>query len=262
MTLSLFPAIDISDQKAVRLVQGELNKSSEYGSPIDIAHEFVEIYHKYKTKHSSTRQFWVHLVDLDAAFERGENSQIIEKTVAVFQENNIYVESSGGIRNTKRLEYALKIGASRVNIGTSAIDNPKWTAEIIEKYADKIAIGLDVRGETLAARGWVKEGGNIWEVAQRLASDGASRFVVTDVNKDGTLQGPNLELLTEMSERINIKITASGGVSSLDDIKTIKTLSESLQETNHNNGIIDSVIFGKALYNKNFTLEEALDIAS
>ncbi|MDR2083303.1 MAG: bifunctional 1-(5-phosphoribosyl)-5-((5-phosphoribosylamino)methylideneamino)imidazole-4-carboxamide isomerase/phosphoribosylanthranilate isomerase PriA [Candidatus Ancillula trichonymphae] len=249
LELVLLPAIDISDGCAVRLLCGELNEQTVYASPQEVAQDFAAVY----AEHAGNN--WVHLVDLDAAFGRGNNARIIEEVVEILKAHDVSVELSGGIRGDEQLEHAISIGASRVNIGTSALEDPEWTARAIKKYGDKLAVGLDVRGVTLAARGWVKECGNLWEVVDRLVQDGASRFVVTDVNKDGTLQGPNLQLLEEVAQHVGgtgIKITASGGISNLEDLAKLRDL---LHKTG---GIIDSVIFGRALYSKQFTLEQAL----
>jgi phosphoribosylformimino-5-aminoimidazole carboxamide ribotide isomerase/phosphoribosylanthranilate isomerase len=251
LQLILLPAIDISDGQAVRLVRGKLDEQTRYASPEKVAQEFATVYSEHCGEN------WVHLVDLDAAFGRGNNTTIIKEVVEILVEQNVKVELSGGIRSDEQLEYAISIGATRVNIGTSAIENPEWTVAALKKYGEKLAIGLDVRGETLAARGWVKEGGNLWEVLDRLLQDGASRFVVTDVEKDGTLQGPNLQLLEQVAEYVKnsgAKITASGGISNLEDLLKIQDLMTKTA------GVVDSAIFGKALYSKKFTLKQALDI--
>ncbi|MDR0950415.1 MAG: bifunctional 1-(5-phosphoribosyl)-5-((5-phosphoribosylamino)methylideneamino)imidazole-4-carboxamide isomerase/phosphoribosylanthranilate isomerase PriA [Candidatus Ancillula sp.] len=250
--LTLFPAIDITDGKAVRLVQGELEAQTNYGTPLDVAKDFVEIYSKYRSQNGNSRELWVHLVDLDAAFRRGDNRNIISQVVELLHSNKINVELSGGIKDDKSLDFAIKMGAARVNVGTAALENPEWTARAVGKYADKLAVGLDVRGETLAARGWTQDGGNLWEVGKRLKSDGVSRFVVTDVNKDGTLQGPNLELLNKVANQTGVHVTASGGIASLTDISAISELKEQTK------GVVDAAIFGKSLYSGAFTLEEAL----
>ncbi|GAA1644854.1 MULTISPECIES: bifunctional 1-(5-phosphoribosyl)-5-((5-phosphoribosylamino)methylideneamino)imidazole-4-carboxamide isomerase/phosphoribosylanthranilate isomerase PriA [Brevibacterium] len=236
--LVLLPAVDVADGKAVRLVQGEAGTETDYGSPIDAAHDFEE-----------RGAEWIHLVDLDAAFGRGSNSDLLNQVVKAV---GIKVELSGGIRDTESLERALDTGAERVNIGTAALENPEWTAEMISRFGDQVAIGLDVRGQTLAARGWTKDGGDLFEVLTGLEEAGCARYVVTDVRKDGTLQGPNLDLLESMSTRTDKPITASGGVSSLDDLRSLRSLVPAG---------VDSAIVGKALYAGQFTLEEALDVA-
>ncbi|WGW13147.1 bifunctional 1-(5-phosphoribosyl)-5-((5-phosphoribosylamino)methylideneamino)imidazole-4-carboxamide isomerase/phosphoribosylanthranilate isomerase PriA [Saxibacter everestensis] len=236
--LVLLPAVDVADGKAVRLVQGEAGTETDYGSPLDAARAWED-----------DGAEWIHLVDLDAAFGRGDNQSLLRK---VTQSLNIKVELSGGIRDTESLERALDTGAERVNIGTAALENPEWTAEIIRDYGSKVAIGLDVRGSTLAARGWTKDGGDLWEVLDTLEEAGCSRYVVTDVTKDGTLQGPNTELLTAICRRTNSPVVASGGISSLDDLRALRELVPTG---------VDSAIVGKALYARKFTLPEALDVA-
>jgi phosphoribosyl isomerase A len=236
--LTLLPAVDVADGKAVRLVQGAAGSETDYGSPVEAAQQF-----------ESAGAEWIHLVDLDAAFGRGSNYDLLKQVTKAL---SIKVEISGGIRDTESLERALDTGAERVNIGTAALENPAWTAEVIRDYGDKIAIGLDVRGTTLAARGWTKEGGDLFTVLEQLEQAGCARYVVTDVNKDGTLKGPNVELLREMCARTDRPIVASGGVSSLDDIAALRGLvSEG----------VEAAIVGKALYAGKFTLVEALDVA-
>ena len=237
--LTLLPAVDVADGKAVRLVQGEAGSETDYGSPVEAAQQFED-----------AGAEWIHLVDLDAAFGRGSNYDLLTQVTKAL---SIKVEISGGIRDTESLERALDTGAERVNIGTAALENPAWTAEVIRDYGDRIAIGLDVRGTTLAARGWTEDGGDLFEVLAQLESVGCARYVVTDVRKDGTLQGPNLELLRTLCTRTDRPIVASGGVSSLDDIAALRTL---VPEG------VDSAIVGKALYAGRFTLAEALDVAS
>lgn len=236
--LVLLPAVDVADGKAVRLVQGEAGTETDYGSPIDAAQDF-----------ENRGAEWIHLVDLDAAFGRGSNSDLLNQVVKAV---GIKVELSGGIRDTESLERALDTGAERVNIGTAALENPEWTAEMIGRFGDQVAIGLDVRGTTLAARGWTKDGGDLYEVLDTLEAAGCARYVVTDVRKDGTLQGPNVELLKSLAEKTESPIVASGGVSSLDDLRALRELVPYG---------VDSAIVGKALYAGKFTVEEALDVA-
>jgi phosphoribosyl isomerase A len=233
--LELLPAVDVADGQAVRLVQGEAGSETSYGSPIDAALAW-----------QSAGAEWVHLVDLDAAFGRGSNRELL---VEVIGRLDVKVELSGGIRDDASLKAAMESGCTRVNLGTAALENPDWCARAIAEYGDRIAVGLDVRGRTLAARGWTQEGGDIWEVLERLEADGCPRYVVTDVTKDGTLKGPNLELLEEMCARTKKPVVASGGVSSLDDLRAIASLT----------GIgVEGAIVGKALYAGAFTLEDAL----
>jgi phosphoribosylformimino-5-aminoimidazole carboxamide ribotide isomerase/phosphoribosylanthranilate isomerase len=235
--LELLPAVDVKDGRAVRLVQGELARESVYGSPLEVALDFQK----------SGAQ-WLHLVDLDAAFGRGENSALLAEVVGRL---DIDVELSGGIRDDESLTRALATGCRRVNLGTAALENPEWTSRVIAEHGDRIAVGLDVRGHVLAARGWTQEGGDLFETLARLESDGCARYVVTDVTKDGTLQGPNLELLKAVCAATKKPVVASGGISSLDDIKALCALSEIG---------VEGAIVGKALYAGAFTLEQALEV--
>jgi phosphoribosyl isomerase A len=236
--LELLPAVDVADGQAVRLVQGEAGSETSYGDPLDAALAW-----------QNDGAEWVHLVDLDAAFGRGSNIDLLQRVV---RELKIKVELSGGIRDDASLDRALDLGAARVNLGTAALENPEWTAKAIERYGDAIAVGLDVRGTTLAARGWTKEGGDLWDVLARLEDAGCARYVVTDVTKDGTLQGPNLDLLKEVASRTAKPVVASGGISSLDDLAALRTL------VPHG---VEGAIVGKALYAGKFTLPQALDTA-
>ena len=235
--LELLPAVDVKDGRAVRLVQGELARESIYGSPLEVALDFQK-----------SGAEWLHLVDLDAAFGRGENSALLAEVVGRL---DIDVELSGGIRDDESLTRALATGCRRVNLGTAALENPEWTSRVIAEHGDRIAVGLDVRGHVLAARGWTKEGGDLFETLVRLESDGCARYVVTDVTKDGTLQGPNLELLKEVCAATKKPVVASGGISSLADIKALCEL---------NQIGVEGAIVGKALYAGAFTLEQALEV--
>jgi phosphoribosylformimino-5-aminoimidazole carboxamide ribotide isomerase/phosphoribosylanthranilate isomerase len=235
--LELLPAVDVKDGRAVRLVQGELARESIYGSPLEVALDF-----------QNSGAQWLHLVDLDAAFGRGENSVLLEEVVGRL---DIDVELSGGIRDDESLMRALATGCRRVNLGTAALENPEWTSRVIAEHGDRIAVGLDVRGHVLAARGWTQEGGDLFETLARLESDGCARYVVTDVTKDGTLQGPNLELLKEVCAATKKPVVASGGISSLEDIRALCALSQVG---------VEGAIVGKALYAGAFTLEQALEV--
>ncbi|MFB7893461.1 bifunctional 1-(5-phosphoribosyl)-5-((5-phosphoribosylamino)methylideneamino)imidazole-4-carboxamide isomerase/phosphoribosylanthranilate isomerase PriA [Microbacterium sp. NPDC056044] len=237
--LVLLPAVDVADGKAVRLTQGEAGTETSYGDPVDAAMDFAR-----------QGAEWIHLVDLDAAFGRGSNAGVLRKVIK--QVRGVQVELSGGIRDDRTLEAALESGAARINLGTAALENPEWAADVIGRYGDAIAVGLDVRGTTLAARGWTREGGDLWTVLDRLESAGCSRYVVTDVTKDGTLKGPNLDLLRELITRTPKPVVASGGVSSLDDIAALRDLVPLG---------VEGAIVGKALYAGAFTLAEALDVA-
>ncbi|WP_433255715.1 bifunctional 1-(5-phosphoribosyl)-5-((5-phosphoribosylamino)methylideneamino)imidazole-4-carboxamide isomerase/phosphoribosylanthranilate isomerase PriA [Streptosporangium sp. CA-135522] len=239
MSLELLPAVDVADGQAVRLVQGAAGTETSYGDPLSAALAWQE-----------SGAEWIHLVDLDAAFGRGSNRELLASVVAAL---DIKVEMSGGIRDDASLEAALATGCRRVNIGTAALENPAWCSKIIAEYGDRIAIGLDVRGTTLAARGWTKEGGDLWEVLERLEADGCPRYVVTDVTKDGTLRGPNLDLLREFCARTDRPVVASGGVSSLDDLRALAALVPIG---------VEGAIVGKALYAQAFTLEDALAAVS
>lgn len=238
--LELLPAVDVADGKAVRLTQGEAGSETDYGSPLEAAQTWID-----------AGAEWIHLVDLDAAFGRGDNRAIIREVVDA--SSSVKIELSGGIRDDASLEAALDAGATRVNLGTAALENPEWTETVIAKYGDAIAVGLDVRGTTLAARGWTREGGDLWEVLNRLEAAGCARYVVTDVTKDGTLMGPNVDLLRKVMSRTSKPVVASGGISSLQDVRELRALvGEGLE----------GAILGKSLYAGKFTLQEALAIAN
>ena len=236
--LELLPAVDVKKGQAVRLVQGELGSESNYGSPLEAALDF-----------QSAGAEWIHLVDLDAAFGIGSNAELLADVIGKL---DIKVELSGGIRDDESLRRALATGCRRVNLGTAALENPDWTAKVISEFGDRIAVGLDVRGRILAARGWTKEGGDLFETIERLDRDGCARYVVTDVTKDGTLKGPNLDLLRNVCTATNAPVIASGGISSLDDLKALKEL-VSIG--------VEGAIMGKALYAGAFTLAAALKVA-
>jgi phosphoribosylformimino-5-aminoimidazole carboxamide ribotide isomerase/phosphoribosylanthranilate isomerase len=238
--LELLPAVDVADGKAVRLTQGEAGSETDYGSPLEAAQTWID-----------AGAEWIHLVDLDAAFGRGDNRAIIREVVNA--STSVKIELSGGIRDDASLEAALEAGATRVNLGTAALENPEWTERVIAKFGDAIAVGLDVRGTTLAARGWTREGGDLWEVLARLEGAGCPRYVVTDVTKEGTMKGPNVELLREVMQRTSKPVVASGGISSLQDIRDLHALVA--------DGL-EGAILGKSLYANKFTLQEALEIAN
>jgi phosphoribosyl isomerase A len=233
MSLTLLPAVDVADGAAVRLVQGEAGTETSYGDPLEAARAWQR-----------DGAEWLHLVDLDAAFGRGNNRELLRDVV---RQLDIAVELSGGIRDDASLDAALATGAARVNLGTAALEAPDWVRSAIARHGDRIAVGLDVRGTTLAARGWTKDGGDLWETLERLDKDGCCRYVVTDVHRDGTLTGPNLQLLGDVCARTSAYVVASGGVSSLDDLRAIAGL-----------GTVEGAIVGKALYAGAFTLPEAL----
>lgn len=237
--LVLLPAVDVADGKAVRLSQGAAGTETDYGSPVEAAQLFID-----------AGAEWIHLVDLDAAFSRGDNKEIIKSVID--NSKGIKIELSGGIRDGESLQAALDAGATRVNLGTAALENPEWTAEVIALHGEKIAVGLDVRGTTLAARGWTQEGGDLFEVLERLEQAGCARYVVTDVTKDGMLLGPNIEMLKLVMERTNKPVIASGGISSLEDLERLRELVPFG---------LEGAILGKSLYAGKFTLEQALVVA-
>mgnify|MGYP000432506658 FL=1 len=236
--LDILPAIDVKEGSAIRLVQGELDKQSKYGDPLEIAAEFV-----------AAGASWIHLVDLDAAFGLGNNFEVL---ASVIKSVDIKIELSGGIRDDESLERALSTGCTRINLGTAALEQEEWTESVIKKHGDKIAVGLDVRGRELSARGWTKSGGDLFEAITRLDKAGCARYVLTDITRDGTLTGPNLELLKEVTSFTKTPIVASGGISSLTDVKALTQLT--------NQGV-EGVIIGKALYAGAFTLAQVLAIA-
>ncbi|PWU49976.1 bifunctional 1-(5-phosphoribosyl)-5-((5-phosphoribosylamino)methylideneamino)imidazole-4-carboxamide isomerase/phosphoribosylanthranilate isomerase PriA [Micromonospora globispora] len=236
MSLILLPAVDVADGQAVRLVQGAAGSETAYGDPVEAALAWQR-----------DGAEWIHLVDLDAAFGRGTNAHLLAEVV---RQLDVKVELSGGIRDDESLQAALGTGAARVNIGTAALENPEWCDRVCGEYGDRVAIGLDVRGRTLSARGWTRDGGDLYEVLERLNKAGASRYVVTDITKDGTMRGPNLDLLREVCSRTDAPVIASGGVSTLDDLRALATL-EPIG--------VEGVIAGKALYAGAFTVAEALE---
>ncbi len=237
--LVLLPAVDVADGQAVRLVQGEAGSETSYGDPLAAALAWQE-----------AGAQWVHLVDLDAAFGRGSNRELLASVVGKL---DVKVEMSGGIRDDASLRAALATGCARVNIGTAALENPEWVARAIAEFGDQIAVGLDVRGTTLSARGWTQDGGELFDVLARLDADGCARYVVTDVRRDGTLTGPNVALLRDVCAATDKPVIASGGVSSLDDLRALAELTSIG---------VEGAIVGKALYAGAFTLEEALATVS
>jgi phosphoribosylanthranilate isomerase len=237
--LVLLPAVDVAGGQAVRLVQGAAGSETSYGDPVEAALAW-----------QAAGAEWVHLVDLDAAFGRGSNAELLAEVVGKL---DVKVEMSGGIRDDESLDRALSTGCTRVNIGTAAMENPDWVREVIARHGEAIAIGLDVRGRTLAARGWTREGGDLYEALERLDAEGCARYVITDVLKDGMLKGPNLDLYRDVCSRTKASVVASGGVSSLDDLRALASLTPIG---------VEGAIVGKALYAGAFTLEEALTAAS
>jgi phosphoribosylanthranilate isomerase len=238
--LTLLPAVDVTEGHAVQLVQGVAGSGGQYGDPMEAALAWQR-----------AGASWIHLVDLDAAFGRGSNADLLADVV---RKVDVQVEMSGGIRDDESLARALGTGCARVNIGTAALENPDWVGDVIARHGDRIAVGLDVRGARLAARGWTAEGGNLMDTLARLNREGCARYVVTDVLKDGTLRGPNLELLRRVCAHTSAPVVASGGVSSLADLRAIAELVPLG---------VEGAIVGTALYEGAFTLEEALaEVAS
>jgi phosphoribosyl isomerase A len=236
--LVLLPAVDVVGGRAVQLVKGRAGSGGEYGEPLAAALTWQR-----------AGADWVHLVDLDAAFGRGDNRTLLTEIVRALTERGVKVELSGGLRGDDALHWAMGTGCARVNLGTAALENPDWCAKAIADFGDRIAVGLDVRGRTLAARGWTRDGGDLFETLARLDAEGCARYVVTDVNKDGMLQGPNVDLLRSVCAATDRPIIASGGVSTLDDLRAIAALVPLG---------VEGAIVGTALYAGAFTLEEAL----
>jgi len=234
-SLELLPAVDVAGGQAVRLVQGEAGSETHYGEPLAAALAWQR-----------AGAQWIHLVDLDAAFGHGSNRDLLAEVVGML---DVAVEMSGGIRDDESLAAALATGCRRVNVGTAALEDPAWVRQAIARYGDRIAVGLDVRGTTLSARGWTQDGGELFDVLARLDADGCARYVVTDVRRDGTLTGPNLELLRAVCAATDKPVVASGGVSSLADLRALAELVPLG---------VEGAIVGKALYAGEFTLEEAL----
>jgi 1-(5-phosphoribosyl)-5-[(5-phosphoribosylamino)methylideneamino] imidazole-4-carboxamide isomerase/N-(5'phosphoribosyl)anthranilate isomerase len=237
MAFVILPAVDVADGAAVRLVQGAAGTETSYGDPLQAALAWAR-----------DGAEWIHLVDLDAAFGRGNNRELLADVV---RRVGVAVELSGGIRDEISLAAALATGATRVNLGTAALESPDWVRSAIARYGERIAVGLDVRGRTLAARGWTKDGGDLWETLARLDADGCPRYVVTDVHRDGTLTGPNLDLLRDVCAATQGAVVASGGVSSISDLRALRGL-----------GTVEGAIVGKALYAGAFSLSDALAAVS
>jgi phosphoribosyl isomerase A len=239
VAFDLLPAVDVVDGQAVRLVQGEAGTETGYGDPFDAARAWA-----------ADGAEWIHLVDLDAAFRRGSNAELLARLIDAVP---VKIELSGGIRDDESLRRALDTGCARVNIGTAALEDPEWCRRAIAEFGDRVAVGLDVKiaegRHRLAARGWVSDGGDLWSVLARLDAEGCSRYVVTDVGRDGTLTGPNTDLLEAVCERTDAPVVASGGVSSLDDLRALAALASKG---------VEGAIVGKALYAGAFTLPEAL----
>jgi phosphoribosylanthranilate isomerase len=237
--LELLPAVDVAGGQAVQLVQGVSGSEKRFGDPVAAALRWQD-----------AGAEWIHLVDLDAAFGRGHNRELLASIVGRL---DVQVELSGGIRDDDSLAAAMATGCRRVNIGTAALERPEWCAAAIVEWGDRVAVGLDVRGRTLAARGWTREGGDLYEALARLDAEGCARYVVTDVNKDGMLQGPNLQLLRDVCAATDRPVVASGGITELGDLEALTGLVP--------DGV-EGAIVGTALYEGRFTLEDALALVS
>ncbi|MGQ0777996.1 MAG: bifunctional 1-(5-phosphoribosyl)-5-((5-phosphoribosylamino)methylideneamino)imidazole-4-carboxamide isomerase/phosphoribosylanthranilate isomerase PriA [Pseudonocardiales bacterium] len=243
MSFVLLPAVDVIGGRTVRLIQGQAGSETEYGDPVESA-----------LRWQADGAEWIHLVDLDAAFGRGSNAELMAQIIGKL---DVAVELSGGIRDDASLTRALATGCARVNLGTAALEEPQWCRKAIAEHGERVAVGLDVRiiegRHILAARGWTETGGDLWEVLARLDRDGCPRYVVTDVTKDGTLRGPNLDLLRAVCARTDAPVIASGGVSCAADITALAALASTG---------VEGAIIGKALYTGALTLPDALAAAS
>jgi len=237
MTLTLLPSVDVADGQSVRLVQGAAGTETGYGDAVAAALAWQR-----------DGAEWIHLVDLDAAFGRGSNADLL---ATIVEQLDVAVELSGGIRDDASLRAALASGAARINLGTAALEDPRWCDRVVGEYGDRVAVGLDVRGRTLSARGWTRDGGDLYEVLDRLERAGCTRYVVTDVHRDGTLTGPNVDLLRDVCAHTDRPVVASGGVSTLDDLRALAALEP--------DGV-EGVIVGKALYAGAFTIPQALAV--
>jgi 1-(5-phosphoribosyl)-5-[(5-phosphoribosylamino)methylideneamino] imidazole-4-carboxamide isomerase/N-(5'phosphoribosyl)anthranilate isomerase len=239
--LILLPAVDVADGQAVRLTQGAAGSETTHGDPLEVARDFVD-----------QGAEWLHLVDIDAAFGRGNNTEVLRRVVNELA-GSISVQLSGGIRDEESLERALAAGVRRVNLGTAALANPEWVTSAIAEHGDRVAVGLDVRGTTLAARGTTDVGADVFETLELLEAAGCSRYIVTDVDTDGAMSGPNRQLLSDIARRSNAPVIASGGIATLDDIAAIRELVDIG---------VEGAILGKALYASAFTLRDALTVAN
>lgn len=247
MTFTLLPAVDVAAGQAVRLVQGVAGTETTYGSPLDAALAW-----------QAGGAEWVHLVDLDAAFGRGSNAELLSEVIG---ELDVRVELAGGIRDDASLERALSTSCERVVLSTAALEDPAWCAHAISTHGERIAVGLDVRvvdtgngsvQHRLAARGWTREGGDLWETLAQLERAGCARYIVTDVSKDGMLGGPNTHLYRSVALATSAPVIASGGISSIADLVVLAEEAAACAN-------VEGSIVGKALYAGRFTLPEALD---
>lgn len=240
MSITLFPAVDIRDGKAVRLTQGAADAETVYDDdPIAAARRF-----------SDAGSEWLHVVDLDAAFTGEPRNR--ELIAAIIEATGAKVQASGGVRTIEDVRTCVDFGAERVVIGTMALKDPSFVTQVLDDIGPVCAVGLDVRGDVLQARGWTEEAGDLWEAVEEFTAMGVPRFVVTDVHKDGMLQGPNTDLLRRVADATDAFVTASGGVATLDDLRAINDLHER----------VDAAIVGKALYADKFSIDEALAVCA
>jgi phosphoribosylformimino-5-aminoimidazole carboxamide ribotide isomerase len=235
----IIPAIDLRQGRCVRLTQGRKEDVKFYDTdPVEIAQSFTD-----------DGAQMLHLVDLDSAFAeaRSINRQVVSRLIRSI---NIPVQFGGGLRSLADVEELISIGASRVVIGTLAVESPSELVKLIERFGSKVCVGIDARDGQVMTRGWETTGHiSALELARRVAGAGVERIVYTDVARDGTLSGVNIEQTRTVAQESGLKVTASGGVSTLEDIQKLKTMGPYG---------IDSVIVGKALYEGRFTLREAL----
>ena len=232
----ILPAIDIKDGKCVRLIKGDFDKSTEYKkSPLDQSIEFSDLGFKN-----------MHIVDLDGALEgKLINKNVIEK---IIKKNNLKIQVGGGIRTLKNIEEWINIGVDKVIIGTAAVDNINFLQEACSLFKNRIALALDVRSKLIALSGWKKQTNiSAIDFAHKIRNFGVSRIIYTDINKDGTKKGPNIDDTVDFAKKINISTIVSGGISSISDIINIKKL---------NSSKIEGVIVGKAIYDKSINLKE------
>lgn len=237
MSFTIYPAIDMRGGNCVRLLQGDYDKETVYGdSPFDMARQFA-----------AAGAEWIHMVDLDGAKDgRRVNDRFV---IQAAKELDAHVQIGGGIRTEADILHYLENGIDRVIIGSIAVSNPDFAIEMIKKYGGKIAVGIDAKNGFVATHGWIDTSKvRAVELGKRFADAGAETFIFTDIATDGTLSGPNIDAVCEMAEATGRQVIASGGVSSLGDLKAIAAK------------VISGAIVGKALYEKRFSLEEALGV--
>lgn len=235
--MKLFPAIDLIDGKAVRLVRGDYNQMTVYSnSPLDVAKGFC-----------ASGASWLHVVDLEGA--RDGSTPNIETVKTLIRESGLLVEIGGGIRTMETVKTYMEAGASRVIIGTAAVTDPAFLEEALRAYGDKIAVGVDIRDGMVAIKGWREISQlDCFDFCESLQNKGVQTVICTDISKDGLLGGTNLELYRKLTNRFNIQFTASGGVSSLDDVRKLNDMG------------LYGAILGKALYTGDLDLSAALRI--